>query len=127
MYATASTSVNTNYDYSEKLVGPQMYWVFYPETSYWLYSVWNRYADTLEYQSGVFGQIGETFWQYAVSMYSVTESRLHYTPVWFPDGLYEAVGQSFYGWSPAGQMYQQISDTVDIVGNMYDRFPVLNR
>lgn len=124
---TATTRLTTNYDHPEKLVGPQMYWAFYPETSYWTDNDWSQYADTLEYQSGAFGQVGETSWQYAVSSYSVTESRLHYTPVWFPDGMYEAVGQSFYGWSPAGQMYQQVSDTVEIEGDMYDRFPVLNR
>ncbi len=125
--ATATTRLTTNYDHPEKLVGPQMYWAFYPDTGYWTDSDWSQYADALEYKSGAFGQVGETSWQYAVSAYSVTESRLHYTPVWFPDGMYEAVGQSFYGWSPAGQMYQQVSDTVEIEGDMYDRFPVLNR
>ena len=124
--ATATTRLTTNYDHPEKLVGPQMYWAFYPETGYWTDNDWSQYADALEYKSGAFGQVGDTSWQYAVSPYSVTESRLHYTPVWFPDGMYEAVGQSFYGWSPAGQMYQQVSDTVEIEGDMYDRFPVLN-
>ena len=124
--ATATTRLTTNYDHPEKLVGPQMYWAFYPETGYWTDNDWSQYADAFEYKSGAFGQVGETSWQYAVSPYSVTESRLHYTPVWFPDGMYEAVGQSFYGWSPAGQMYQQVSDTVEIEGDMYDRFPVLN-
>ena len=125
--ATAATRLTTNYDHPEKLVGPQMYWAYYPETNYWTDSDWSQYADALEYKSGAFGQVGETSWQYAVSPYSVTDSRLHYTPVWFPDDMYEAVGQSFYGWSPAGQMYQQVSDTVEIEGDMYDRFPVLNR
>ena len=125
--ATATTRLTTNYDHPEKLVGPQMYWAFYPDTGYWTDSDWSQYADALEYKSGAFGQVGETSWQYPVSPYSVTESRLHYTPVWFPDGMYEAFGQSFYGWSPAGQMYQQVSDTVEIEGDMYDRFPVLNR
>ena len=125
--ATATTRLTTNYDHPEKLVGPQMYWAYYPETNYWTDSDWSQYADALEYKSGAFGQVGETSWQYAVSPYSVTDSRLHYTPVWFPDDMYEAVGQSFYGWSPAGQMYSQVSDTVEIEGDMYDRFPVLNR
>ena len=125
--ATATTRLTTNYDHPEKLVGPQMYWAFYPETSYWTDNDWSQYADALEYKSGNLGQVGETTWQYAVSPYSVTESRLHYTPVYFPDGMYEAVGQAFYGWSPAGQMYQQLTDTVEIEGDMYDRFPVLNR
>lgn len=124
---TATTTVTTNYDNPQKLVGPQMYWVFYPETGYWTESEWSRYAESLEELSGTIGGINTVSWQYAVSPYSVTNSRLHYTPVWFPDGLYEAVGQPFYAWTPAGQMYSQVGDTVEIDGDMYDRFPVLNR
>lgn len=126
VYSTATTRLTTNYDHPENLIGPQMVCVFYLETGYWTDSSWSMYADALEHQSGVFGQVGKTAWQYEVSPYSVTESRLHYTPVYFPDGLYAAVGQSFYGWSPAGQMYEQVRDTVEIEGDMYDRFPVLN-
>lgn len=123
---TATTTVTTNYDNPQKLVGPQMFWVFYPETGYWADPEWSRYAESLEALSGTIGGLNTVNWQYAVSPYSPTTSRLHYTPVWFPDGLYEAVGQSFYAWSPAGQMYQQASDTVEIDGDMYDRFPILN-
>ena len=127
MYVTATTQVNTNYDHPEKLVTPQMYWVFYPETSYWSDPYWYKYAEALEIKNGIIGSMGTNSWQYSVSPYSVTNSRLHYTPVWFPDGMYEAVGQAFYGWTPAGQLYQQKSDSVEIEGDMYDRFPVLNR
>jgi hypothetical protein len=126
VYVTATTRVNTNYDHPEKLVSPQMFWVFYPETGYWDDPKWYRFADALELESGTIGAISTNRWQYPVSPYSVTNSRLHYTPVWFPDGMYEAVGQAFYGWSPAGQLYTQSSDSVEIQGNMYERFPVLN-
>ena len=127
VYVTATTRVDTNYDQPDKLVSPQMYWVFYPETSYWSDPYWYRCADALEIKSGIIGRVDTNSWQYPVNPYSVTNSRLHYTPVWFLDGTYKAVGQAFYGWSPAGQLYQQKSDSVEIEGDMYDRFPVLNR
>ena len=53
--------------------------------------------------------------------FSETGSRLHYTPLWYPDGQYTLLCQSFYGWTPAGQMYWFDVGSVDILGDMYDR------
>ncbi|MGN0802125.1 MAG: CARDB domain-containing protein [Candidatus Faecivicinus sp.] len=114
------TTITTNYDHPEKLVGCQMAWVYAPETGYGQIAQWSGAFDSLE-------RIGDTQgaritrWQQKVNPYSEAGSRLHYTPLWFPDGQYTLLCQSFYAWTPAGQMYWYDVGSVDILGDMYDR------
>lgn len=123
---SCATTLTTNYDHPEKLIGVQMVWVRYPESAYGQISEWQNVNDSMEAKTG---QTGETLitWQYEVNPYSVTESRLHYTPLWFPDGSYNALAQSFYAWSPAGQLFGFETDSVTIFGDMYDRITTIRR
>jgi subtilase family serine protease len=123
--SNAEMVITTNYDRPEKLVGPQMVYLFYPEAAYGK-SPFTNYADSLEILSGTKGA-HISRWQYAVSPFSLTDSRLHYTPLWTPDGSYDVMAQSFYAWSPVGQMYDFKSDAVTIEGDMYDRVTVVRR
>jgi hypothetical protein len=132
--ATAQTQMVTNYDRPEKLVGAQMIWSLYPETEYGQEGDWELYNDSLETSSGTAGSIGLVNWQLPVSPHTFfvdgqrdENVRLHYTPVWTPDGNYDVMGQAFYAWSPLGQMFEQVVDNVEIEGNMYERFPIFNR
>ena len=123
--AIAATTVTTNYDRTEKLVGPQMLYAFYPETFYGL-SPYASYADALALSTGSPGETSIT-WQYPVSPFSTVRSRLHFTPLWIPDGSYPILVQAFYAWSPVGQVYEYKSDPVTILGDMYDRVTVVRR
>ena len=114
------TQVTTNYDHPEKLVGVQMAWAFSPETGYGQIAKWSGAFDSLETSVGNAGDKTAS-WQYAVNPFSESGSRLHYTPLWFPDGQYTVLCQSFYAWSPAGQLYWYDAGSVDILGDMYDR------
>lgn len=114
------TVLTSNYDRPEKLVGVQMAWVFSPETAYGQGAGWEGVFDALEVASGEPG--AETaVWQLAVNPWSESGSRLHYTPLWYPDGEYTLLSQAFYAWSPAGQMYWYDAASVNILGDMYDR------
>ena len=123
--ATAATTVSTNYDHPEKLVGPQLLYTFYPETFYGL-SPYARYADALTVSRGSLGDMS-IGWQYPISPISTVGSRLHYTPLWIPDGTYPVLAQAFYAWSPVGQVYEYQADPVTILGDMYDRITVVRR
>ena len=123
--SSAEMVITTNYDRPDKLVGPQMVYLFYPETAYGK-SPFTNYADSLEILNGAKGAHASR-WRYAVSPFSLTESRLHYTPLWTPDGSYDVMAQSFYAWSPVGQMFDFKSDSVTIEGDMYDRVTVVRR
>ncbi len=124
--ASCITTLTTNYDHPEKLVGAQMVWVRYPESAYGQLSRWQYANDSLEAQTGNAGDVTAT-WQYAINLWSVTGSRLHYTPLWFPDGEYTALAQPFYAWSPVGQLYGYEMDSVTIFGDMYDRITTIKR
>ena len=76
--------------------------------------------DALEAVSGAPGA-ESAVWQLAVNPWSESGSRLHYTPLWYPDGEYTLLSQAFYAWSPAGQMYWYDAASVNILGDMYDR------
>ena len=123
---SCTMTLTTNYDYPEKLVGVQMVWVRYPESAYGQLSAWQNVRDSLEVKTGKVGEMTVT-WQLAVNPYSVTGSRLHYTPIWFPDGEYVAWVQAFYAWSPIGQLYEHKTDTLIIEGDMYDRLTTVQR
>ena len=97
-----------------------MAWVYSPEAGYGQYSKWSGVFDALEISAGSSGD-KITQWRYAVNPWSESGSRLHYTPLWFPDGQYTVLSQAFYAWSPAGQMYWYDAGSVDILGDMYDR------
>jgi subtilase family serine protease len=123
---SCTTALTTNYDHPEKLVGAQMVWVRCPESAYGQLSAWQNVRDSLEVKTGEAGEMTVT-WQLAVNPYSVTGSRLHYTPIWFPDGEYVAWVQTFYAWSPIGQLYEHKTDTLTIEGDMYDRITTVKR
>jgi len=115
-----TTQISTNYDHPEKLVGAQMAWVYAPETGYGQISQWAGVFDALETYSGSPGN-ATAHWQLKVNPWSESSSRLHYTPLWFPDGVYTLLNQSFYAWTPAGHLYKFDIGSVDILGDMYDR------
>ncbi|MEG1513385.1 MAG: CARDB domain-containing protein [Clostridia bacterium] len=114
------TVLTGNYDHPEKLVGVQMAWTFAPESGYGQISEWSVAFDALEAYAGSPGGTN-VIWQYEMNPWSETGSRLHYTPLWFPDGQYTILSQAFYAWSPAGQLYWYDAESVDILGDMYDR------
>ena len=123
---SCTTTLTTNYDHPEKLVGAQMVWVRCPESVYGQLSAWQNVRDDLQVQTGTAGNMAAT-WQLAVNPYSTTGSRLHYTPLWFSDGAYTAWAQAFYAWSPVGQLYEHKTDTLTILGDMYDRITTVKR
>lgn len=122
---TSLSTITTNYDRPEKLVGTQMVWLFYPETMYGS-PPYLKVADAMSTASGSSGDMINS-WQYPESPYSSIGSRLHFTPLWIPDGTYTILSQAFYAWSPVGQVYSYKTDSVDIVGDMYDRVTVVRR
>ncbi len=131
--AEAKTMMLSNYDRPEKLVEPQLIWTMYPETEYWQSADWYLCNDMLVKKKGPTNDDPTTTWQLPVSQYTYfpdgirDESiRLHYTPVWTPDGKYEVLCRAFYAFSPMGQMYEEVTDYIDIKGNMYERFPIFN-
>lgn len=54
-------------------------------------------------------------------------SRVHFTPVWYPDGEYNIQVFLFDSWTPAGMLWDCRTYTVKIDGSMYDDWYVTRR
>ena len=60
-------------------------------------------------------------WRFKENPYSLYRSRIHYTPLWYPDDTYYPVTFcAFDAWTPGGQLYATVSDKVYIYQSCLD-------
>lgn len=103
--ATVSTSAPmSHYTYGQTAVS------YFPEFNYMTY--W-RLLDRLT--------SGKTVrFQFAKNIYSTYKQRVHFSPVWFPDGSYTVNTHVMDIWTPAGMLCANLTDSVTISGSLYD-------
>ena len=103
--ATVSTSAPmSHYTYGQTAVS------YFPEfhyTTYW------RLLDRLS--SGRTARF-----QFTENIYSTYKQRVHFSPVWFPDGSYTVNTHVMDIWTPAGMLCANLTDSVTISGSLYD-------
>ncbi|MBW4085265.1 hypothetical protein HYD27_28495 [Paenibacillus sp. S150] len=51
--------------------------------------------------------------------YSTYNSRVHFSPIWFPDGPYTPITRILDAWTPDGMLTLQLQDTITISGNLF--------
>lgn len=103
--ATVSTSAPmSHYTYGQTAVS------YFPEFNYTTY--W-RLLDPLS--SGKTARF-----QFAENIYSTYKQRVHFSPVWFPDGSYTVNTHVMDIWTPAGMLCANLTDSVTISGSLYD-------
>nr|WP_024982800.1 hypothetical protein [Brevibacillus borstelensis] len=51
--------------------------------------------------------------------YSTYNRRVHFTPIWFPDGIYEPYTEIIDAWTPDGMLQVNVSDQIQIKENLY--------
>ena len=103
--ATVSTSASmSHYTYGQTAVS------YFPEFNYTTY--W-RLLDRLS--SGKTARF-----QFAENIYSTYKQRVHFSPVWFPDGSYTVNTHVMDIWTPAGMLCANLTDSVTISGSLYD-------
>ncbi len=88
-----------------------------------------------EQEAGYFPEFGYgTYWrllerltsgttarfQFAKNIYSTYNQRVHFSPVWFPDGSYTVNTHVMDIWTPAGMLAMNLTDDVTISGSLYD-------
>ena len=103
--ATVSTSAPmSHYTYDQTAVS------YFPEFNY------TTYWRLLEQLSS-----GKTArFQFAENIYSTYKQRVHFSPVWFPDGSYTVNTHVMDIWTPAGMLCANLTDSVSISGSLYD-------
>ena len=106
---TAAVTVNTtaplsHYTYAQTALS------YFPEFKYKTY--WRILDRTASGKTAKF--------EFAANKYSTYNRRVHFSPIWFPDGQYRVNTHVYDVWTPAGMLSANISDYVRISGNLYD-------
>ncbi|QWU18350.1 hypothetical protein KP014_14135 [Paenibacillus sophorae] len=93
---------------SSHITGAQHAVSYFPEFSYQTY--WRLHdLHTRGYNA--------SFWL-KPNEYSTYESRVHFSPLWFPDGPYTPITRILDVWTPDGMLTLQLHDTITISGNL---------
>lgn len=102
---TASVSSSRDYD-----VTPiQNVVTLFPEFGY------KTYDRLLEpKQTGYY-----SVWEFFQNKYSMTKQRVHFTPIWYPDGGYQTYMICFDAWTPDGMLAAQDTFDFEIDGDVY--------
>jgi hypothetical protein len=87
---------------------------YFPEFSYHTY--WRLLDLKRDGLSSVF--------HFKINQYSTYGRRVHFTPLWYPDGTYTAYTYLEDAWTPAGMLSANLTDYVKIKGNVYDDWHV---
>ncbi len=104
-------SVNLNSNAPNSNITPaQTSIAYYPEFNYIGYC---RVMDLIKSGYSASFELKE-------NKYSTYNSRVHFTPVWFPNGTYQAYAEVIDVWTPAGMLSCSLTDSINIQGSLYD-------
>lgn len=95
---------------SSSITGAQNVVSYYPEFNYENY---NRVLDLIS------GGYSSSF-KLKNNKYSTYNQRVHFTPIWYPDGTYTAYAEVIDAWTPDGMLSINLNDYVNIKGSLYD-------
>lgn len=104
-----STNLNTNAS-SSAVTGAQNVISYYPEFNYQKY---NRVLEKIS--AGYYASF-----KLKNNKYSTYNQRVHFTPIWYPDGKYSVYTQVIDVWTPDGMLSINLNDHVNIKGSLYD-------
>ena len=62
--------------------------------------------------------------EFKKNKYSTYNNRVHFSPLWFPDGEYKVYTWALDCWCPAGMLSMNLTDSVTIKGNVFDDWHV---
>ena len=99
---------------TRNITGAQTAVTYFPEFSY---SAYWRVLDRMT--NGLSSPFA-----FKTNEYSTYDRRVHFTPVWYPDGKYAAYTVLEDAWTPAGMLSVKLTDDVTIDGSVYDDWHV---
>jgi len=109
----ASASMYSNAP-SSHITGAQNVVSYFPEFNYETY--W-RLLDRIS------GGFNSTF-EFRKNIYSTYYRRVHFSPVWFPDGQYTAYAEILDAWTPAGMLQINPTASLTIDDNLFSDWHV---
>lgn len=114
---TTNYNLTTNYDDATMITVPQRVRVYYPEFDYDMQNGVDQLIGT--------GKTGSSTaysmqFMYNANPQSDLEARIHFTPLWFPDGSYKVQENIRDIWTPDGQLNLWGISQLNISGSVYD-------
>ncbi|WP_141499734.1 hypothetical protein [Paenibacillus luteus] len=103
-----NTNLTTNAP-SSHFKGAQHAVAYFPEFQYKTY--WRLY-DRLQ-------SVNQATFELKPNPYSTYNQRVHFTPIWYPDGSYIPHTTIIDAWTPNGMLQLNVSDRVQIKGNLF--------
>jgi len=107
--ATVAANLSTNAPDSA-FTGAQTAITYFPEFHY------QTYWRILDLTTG--GLVAQ--FQFKPNPYSTYDRRVHFTPLWYPSGLYTLYTYVQDVWTPAGMLSENLTGYVNISGSLYD-------
>ena len=101
---TVTGSIRTNQ--SSAVTQPQNAVSYFPEFNY------QTYWRLLE-------RMGGGRFEFQKNNYSTYKNRTHFSPIWMPDGKYEVNTWLIDGWTPAGMLSANLTDSLTIRGSLW--------
>ena len=114
---TTTVHVTTNYDRPELITLPQRIRVYFPEFDYDQQNNLRELEQTGQTGSATDYTVTYSFKQ---NPQSRALAKLHFTPLWFPDGDYNVLENARDIWTPGGQLNMWGTTTLNISGSVYD-------
>lgn len=108
-----STNLSTS-DSAANVAAAQNAVTYFPEFAYSTY--WRVLDPTVDRFTSSFA--------FKSNIYSTYNDRVHFTPVWFPDGPYTAYTYVEDCWTPAGMLTTKLTDSTSISGSVFDDWHV---
>lgn len=105
-----STTANVSTNQSSAVTDAQNAVTYFPEFQYQTY--WRLLERT---QSGYSSKF-----EFASNKYSTYKRRMHFTPVWMPNGSYTPYTWLIDCWTPSGMLSMNLTDSVNIQGSVWD-------
>lgn len=104
---TTTARVSTNQ--SSAVTDAQNAVTYFPEFQYKTY--WRLLERTSRGYNSKF--------EFVSNKYSTYKRRTHFTPIWMPDGSYTPHTWLIDSWTPAGMLSMNLTDSVNIQGNLW--------
>ena len=105
-----SVTANVSSNQPSAITGAQTSVTYFPEFQYKTY--WRLLDRT---NSGYNARF-----EFKQNKYSTYNRRVHFTPIWIPDGSYIPYTYLIDCWTPAGMLSMNLTDTVSIRGSLWD-------
>lgn len=120
---------NTNVDPQKNLSGVGSAFTYFSEFDFKEgvkltdnFEQYNRQSQQTDQK--YYDSTAEATLEFKENSFSANNNRVHFTPLWYPDGKYSIYTETFDAWTPGGMLSLAKSADFNMNGNVYDDWQV---